>query len=363
MRRIALRLSHARSIRPSLILAASLVFAGGTAIAGPALAQDAAGQTEAAQPPTSEDFAAEFNRRFRYDDRMPADTVQLQHRPYDPYFDDEDESGPDQAAGAQSPANDEERDQHEMSGQRSAEPERGEREDEHDGRPGADDAQARAPAGSTGETSRERMSRRSACGERTERRVGRMLDRMERLTQPTGDQQQAFEKLRDAANKAIEIARTACPTERPITPVGRLAAAEKRLETLLEAIRTVRPALDDFYKTLSEEQKAHFYANRRWRDARGDQHARESLGDGRLDAWRDEMRRRWRERWSGEDGWRFHDGGPHHRRYHDDRGWRHGDGWREDGARERWRDEHRDERQSRGHDDEDEDDPVASWNL
>jgi hypothetical protein len=350
-------------MKPTLALAAGLVFAGGMAMVGPASAQDtAAGQTENAQTPTSEDFAAEFNRRFRYDDQAPADTAHLQRRPYDPYHDDEDESGHDQAADSQSPLDDE-HNQRETSGQQIAEPERGEREDDRESHADANDTPARAPAETTGETSRERAPSRRACGARTERRIGRMLDRMERLTQPTGDQQQAFEKLRDAANKAIEIARTACPTERPITPGGRLAVAEKRLETLLEAIRTVRPALDDFYKTLSEEQKAHFYAARRWRNPHRQGDARDSLGNGRLDAWRDEMRRRWRERWS-DDGRRFRDDGPYHHRYHDDRRWRRGDGWREDGGRERWRSERRDDgRRSRSHDDEDEDDPVESWSL
>jgi hypothetical protein len=329
-------------------------------MAAPASAQSAAAdQNGASQPPTSEDFAAKFNRRFRYDDQTLTDATQ--RRSYDPYYDDEDESGHDQAAGPPS-LSEEEYNQRDMSGQHIAEPERGEHADDRDGRPDANNT--RAPADTTGETSRKRTPSRRACGERTERRIGRMLDRMERLTQPAGDQQQAFEKLRDAANKAIEIARTACPTERPITPSGRLAAAEKRLETLLEAIRTVRPALDDFYKTLSEEQKAHFYAARRWRNPLRQGDARDSLGNRRLDAWRDEMRRRWRERWSDDDGRRFRDGEPYHHRYRDDRRWRRGDGWREDGGRERWRSERRDDdRRSGSHDDEDEDDSVESWNL
>ena len=41
--------------------------------------------------------------------------------------------------------------------------------------------------------------------------------------------------------------RGACTTERPVTPTGRLAAAEKRLAAMLEAVRTVRPAMDAYY--------------------------------------------------------------------------------------------------------------------
>ena len=49
--------------------------------------------------------------------------------------------------------------------------------------------------------------------------------------------------------------RTACPTERPITPTGKVAFAEKRLSALLEAVRMVRPALETYYNTLNDEQK------------------------------------------------------------------------------------------------------------
>jgi hypothetical protein len=44
----------------------------------------------------------------------------------------------------------------------------------------------------------------------------------------------------------------------PQTPVGRLDAAAKRLDVLLQAIRTVRAALGAFYGSLDDEQKARF---------------------------------------------------------------------------------------------------------
>jgi hypothetical protein len=44
----------------------------------------------------------------------------------------------------------------------------------------------------------------------------------------------------------------------PLTPVGRLEAMEKRLEAMLQAAKLVQPALDEFYATLSSEQKARF---------------------------------------------------------------------------------------------------------
>jgi hypothetical protein len=37
-----------------------------------------------------------------------------------------------------------------------------------------------------------------------------------------------------------------------------LAAAGKRLQTMLQAVETVRPALQDFYNSLGDEQRARF---------------------------------------------------------------------------------------------------------
>jgi len=43
-----------------------------------------------------------------------------------------------------------------------------------------------------------------------------------------------------------------------LTPPGRLTAMEKRLQAMVDAANTVRPALDGFYSSLSNEQKARF---------------------------------------------------------------------------------------------------------
>lgn len=352
-------------VRPTttFMLVAGLTLFGAAVTAKSVLAE----KVEAGHALTTQDesanFAAEFDRRFRDGDQTgaSAERARLEHRPYDPYYDAEDENGSDHAGGAQT-GSDDAQDHQATSGQQSAEHERDDRDAGREGSGAADDSRARQSTDRAGDASRERGPAR-ACNERTGRRIGRMLDRMERLTRPAGEQQQAFEKLRDAANKALEMVRAACPTERPITPGGRLAAAEKRLEILLEAIRTVRPALDDFYKTLSEEQKAHFYAasparhGERWRE-----HTRRSLGDGRLDAWRDEMRRRWRDRWSDDNGMRPRDGGSHDRMFRDDRHRGYSEGRRNDGEHEWRRSERRDDRRSHSRDNDDED-SIDSWNL
>ena len=50
----------------------------------------------------------------------------------------------------------------------------------------------------------------------------------------------------------------ACPDETPLTPTGRLDAMQKRLQAMIDAANTVKPALTDFYASLSSEQKARF---------------------------------------------------------------------------------------------------------
>ena len=44
----------------------------------------------------------------------------------------------------------------------------------------------------------------------------------------------------------------------PLTPPGRLAAMETRLKAMIEAANTVKPALESFYSSLTNEQKARF---------------------------------------------------------------------------------------------------------
>ena len=74
----------------------------------------------------------------------------------------------------------------------------------------------------------------------------------------TAAQQDALKQLQDATNKAVSVLQAACPEDVPITPPGRLEAMEKRLQAMIEAAKTVKPALDDFYASLSSERKARF---------------------------------------------------------------------------------------------------------
>jgi LTXXQ motif family protein len=51
-----------------------------------------------------------------------------------------------------------------------------------------------------------------------------------------------------------------CQPDENLNPPDRLATAETRLDAMLDAIRQIAPALDDFMGSLSDEQKAQFEA-------------------------------------------------------------------------------------------------------
>jgi hypothetical protein len=78
---------------------------------------------------------------------------------------------------------------------------------------------------------------------------------IEEIVKPTETQRAAFDALKDASNKAASAMVTACPQDYPSTSSARLEAMEKRLDAMLEAVKTVRPAFDAFYAALTDEQK------------------------------------------------------------------------------------------------------------
>ena len=58
----------------------------------------------------------------------------------------------------------------------------------------------------------------------------------------------------------LDTLKTACQPADVLTPIARLDAIARRLEAMLQAVKSVRSALEDFYTTLSDEQKAQFEA-------------------------------------------------------------------------------------------------------
>jgi len=84
------------------------------------------------------------------------------------------------------------------------------------------------------------------------------IERIEDAVRPTQQQQAALDRLDQATTQAVGILMNACPDFTPLTPVGRLEAMEKRFAAMVDAGKTVQPAMEEFYASLSNEQKARF---------------------------------------------------------------------------------------------------------
>jgi LTXXQ motif family protein len=77
---------------------------------------------------------------------------------------------------------------------------------------------------------------------------------------PTGAQRASLVALQNATAKAAGMLNASCPTDSPLTPPARLTAVGERLDTMLQAVKSVHLALNDFYGSLNDEQKAKFDA-------------------------------------------------------------------------------------------------------
>ena len=100
----------------------------------------------------------------------------------------------------------------------------------------------------------------SVCSDQATELTDWPIERITEIVQPTDAQRPALDDLKAASAKAIEILKSACPKDLPSIPTGRLAAVESRLQVMLLSVQTVRPALERFYQSLSDEQKARFNA-------------------------------------------------------------------------------------------------------
>jgi LTXXQ motif family protein len=111
----------------------------------------------------------------------------------------------------------------------------------------------------------ETQNQQADCGGEKAGLTALPIERIEEVVQPSVAQAGALDRLSEAMDKAVQVLQSACPTTIAQTPVGRLEVMQKRLEAMIEAANTVRPALEDFYASLNNEQKAKF--NRLGRDS------------------------------------------------------------------------------------------------
>jgi chemotaxis protein histidine kinase CheA len=98
----------------------------------------------------------------------------------------------------------------------------------------------------------------NGCGGSKPGLIDLPIERIADAVRPRGEQEAAFDRLREATANAVAALQGACPDTVPATPIGRLDAMASRLDALIAAAKTVQPALESFYGSLTDEQKAQF---------------------------------------------------------------------------------------------------------
>ena len=85
-------------------------------------------------------------------------------------------------------------------------------------------------------------------------------EEIEARLRPTEAQRADLAALQEASAKAADMLSASCRADDDLTPPARLAAAGKRLDTMLQAVSWCARRLTGFYATLNDEQKAQFEA-------------------------------------------------------------------------------------------------------
>ncbi|SFP60259.1 LTXXQ motif family protein [Bradyrhizobium sp. Ghvi] len=98
------------------------------------------------------------------------------------------------------------------------------------------------------------------CGSDRREIVGLPIDQIAEAVQPTEAQGASLDVLGNASIDAAGMIRASCPTQVAATAPGRLAAMQLRIEAMEKAVDLVQPALERFYGSLTDEQKARFNA-------------------------------------------------------------------------------------------------------
>lgn len=99
---------------------------------------------------------------------------------------------------------------------------------------------------------------RALCGDPEKGVTAWPFADIEKAVQPTAEQGAALEDMKQAAQQAAAAFKDSCGGTYAMTPPGRLQAMMNRVSSTLEAVRIVKPALEKFYNSLSDEQKARF---------------------------------------------------------------------------------------------------------
>jgi LTXXQ motif family protein len=98
----------------------------------------------------------------------------------------------------------------------------------------------------------------AACRQQSGGAADLPVQRIEQVIQPNAQQQNALDALKKATENAADALQSSCPATIPQSPVARLDVVQTRLNAMMDNVKSIRPALEDFYGSLSDEQKARF---------------------------------------------------------------------------------------------------------
>jgi hypothetical protein len=82
------------------------------------------------------------------------------------------------------------------------------------------------------------------------------LSNVDIMIKTSGNQTAALEELKKVAKENSDDMSRVCVGENPMSLPAKLAAAEKRLDAMLNGNRKLKPVAEKFYATLNDEQKA-----------------------------------------------------------------------------------------------------------
>jgi hypothetical protein len=100
----------------------------------------------------------------------------------------------------------------------------------------------------------------ATCAERKGGFTDLPIKRITDVVLPMETQRAKLDELKKANDLAIAILQAACPDSMPQTPVDRLEAIDGGLDAMILAAKAVQGALQEFYGSLTDEQKARMNA-------------------------------------------------------------------------------------------------------
>ena len=87
----------------------------------------------------------------------------------------------------------------------------------------------------------------------------RPLRAIERAVRPTDQQRASLDALRLGSAGMARLIMSSCPIYPLLGHMGRFAAASDRLDVMLFAVMTLAPAVQGFYGSLDDRQRASFH--------------------------------------------------------------------------------------------------------